>query len=302
MALTACGSGGPSTVTKTGAATHAKASSSSKASSTTTKTTSSTSTTTTSATPTTNSGQVSAATAKATSARIKKLTAYLGQGGVSIEAVDLSTGALYRYGVTGPVMHTGSIVKLFILETVLLRHQHAGTVLTQNERALATRMIENSDNNAATALWNSVGGSSGLVAASADLGVKHTIPHPGGEWGLTATNAPDYIALLRNLVSARALSSASRAYILNLMANIEADQRWGVSAAADAGTTVRLKNGWLDSSSDGGRWLVNSVGVITSSGDKVLVAVMTQHGHSFAGGISLVQTLAKLAVHTVTPR
>jgi beta-lactamase class A len=218
---------------------------------------------------------------------------------VSIEAVDLTTGATYRYGATSG-MRTGSIVKLYILETVLLRHQKAGTKLGEEERELATRMIENSDNDAATALWNEIGGSAGLRKAAAELGVRNTVFDPEGRWGLTQTDAPDFIALLRNLTSARALNTASRKYILELMEDVEPDQRWGVSAAADKGSTVRLKNGWLATDHDHDLWLVNSVGVITAHGDKVIVAVMTQHGSSFTGGISLVQKLAKLSVDAVT--
>lgn len=218
---------------------------------------------------------------------------------MSIEAVNLHTGANYRYGATGG-MRTGSIVKLYILETLLLHHQKAGTSLTGNERALATRMIENSDNDAASDLWNEIGGADGLRDAAGALGVKNTVPDPNGMWGLTKTDAPDYIALLRNLTSDRALTSSSRKYILALMSQVESDQRWGVSAAADDDTTVRLKNGWLATAHDHGRWLVNSVGVITAHGDKVIVAVMTQHGSSFDGGIALVEKLAKLSVDAVT--
>lgn len=236
---------------------------------------------------------------KKTSASIKALSSYLGKGGVSIEAVDLDTGATYRYGATGG-MRTGSIVKLYILETLLLLHQKAGTKLGEEDRERATRMIENSDNDAATALYNEIGGGNGLRKSAAQLGVRNTVPDSTGHWGLTQTNAPDYVALLRNLTSARALNSASRTYILELMEDVESDQRWGVSAAADKGSTVRLKNGWLTTDSDHDLWLVNSVGVITAHGDKVIVAVMTQHGSSFTGGISLVQKLAKLSVGAVT--
>ena len=251
---------------------------------------------TTSAHTTAPPGQPSA---NKTSDSIRKLTSYLGHGGVSIEAVDLHTGATYRYGATGG-MRTGSIVKLYILETLLLKRQRAGTELSEDERELATRMIENSDNDAASDLWEEIGGGDGLRDAADALGVRNTQPDPDGYFGLTKTDAPDYIALLRNLTSARALNSSSRKYILGLMAKVEPDQRWGVSAAADPDTTVRLKNGWLSTAHDHGRWLVNSVGVITAAGDKVIVAVMTQHGSSFDGGINLVEKLAKLSVEAVT--
>jgi beta-lactamase class A len=299
--VSACGSGAKSPAAKTSGTASAKTAATKTASAKTPSTVAATKgpSTRSSTLPPDKPGQVSAATTTKTSASIKRLSSYLGHGGVSIEAVDLDTGATYRYGATSG-MRTGSIVKLYILETVMLRHQKAGTKLSSNERALATRMIENSDNNAATALWNEIGGASGLRKAAAQLGVKNTVPGPNGMWGLTQTDAPDYIALLRNLTSDRALSSASRGYILDLMEDVEADQRWGVSAAADKGSTVRLKNGWLATDHDHGRWLVNSVGVITAHGDKVIVAVMTQHGSSFTGGISLVQKLAKLSVGAVT--
>lgn len=306
LTVSACGSGSKSAA-KTSATTSAAAKTTSSPAKTTSTGTSAKTTAPSTSPPTTSTtseppdppGQVSTATATKTSASIKNLSSYLGQGGVSIEAVNLETGATYRYGATGG-MRTGSIVKLYILETVMLRHQKAGTKLSSNERALATRMIENSDNNAATALWNEIGKGSGLRTAAAELGVKNTVPGADGTWGLTQTNAPDYISLLRNLTSDRALNAPSRKYILDLMEDVEADQRWGVSAAADKGTTVRLKNGWLATAHDHGRWLVNSVGVITARGDKVIVAVMTQHGSSFNGGISLVQKLAKLSVGAVT--
>ena len=57
------------------------------------------------------------------------------------------------------------------------------------------------------------------------------------------------------------------------MADVEADQRWGVSAAADKDTDVDNKNGWLsidDSNgpgeTDDGRWAVTSVGIIRVHG------------------------------------
>ena len=236
---------------------------------------------------------------KATSASIARLTSRLGRGGVSIEAVDLHTGATYGYGAAGG-MRTGSIVKLYILETLLLQHQRAGAELRENDRELATTMIENSDNDAAGDLWEEIGEADGLRAAAKALGVRNTRPDPDGYFGLTRTNAPDCIALLRNLTSDRALNSSSRKYILALMSKVEPDQRWGVSAAADRGTTVRVKNGWLSSANDHGRWLVNSVGVITADGDEVIVAVLSQHGTSFDRGVSLVQELAELSVKAVT--
>jgi hypothetical protein len=234
-----------------------------------------------------------------TETSIKSLTSYLGSGGVSIKAVDLHDGVTWAYGASGG-MRTGSIVKLIILETLLLQHQKAHTTLSSAQRALATRMIENSDNSAASALWNTIGATSGATRTLGTLGVHDTVLGTDGYWGLTQTCATDYIALLHNLIGSSALTPASRSYTLNLMSHIEADQDWGVSAAADPGTTVRLKNGWLGTQTDHGRWLVNSVGIVTVHGQRVLIAVLTQHGHSFQQGIDLVEKLAKLTANLVT--
>ncbi len=243
-------------------------------------------------------GSSSDAAATAAAAQLRDLSAALGPGGVSVEALRTDNGATFRYGATGG-MATGSIAKLYILEALLLQHQDDGTPLSDGDRDTATRMIENSDNAAADDLYGDVGTVAGLNKAAGRLGVKNTQPGEDYLWGFTETCAADYIALLRDLIAPSALSRSSRLFALGLMSNIESDQRWGVSAAADPHTTVQLKNGWLPSDPDDGRWLVNSVGVVTVNGHQVLLAVLTQHGPSFDGGIKLVERIAKIAAEVV---
>ena len=93
----------------------------------------------------------------------------------------------------------------------------------------------------------------------------------------------DCITLLKNLVKPGRLSASARSYALNLMEQVEADQRWGVGVDADAGTDFANKNGWLSidnnngpGENDNGLWAVNSVGVIRINGQQVLMAVMTK--------------------------
>ena len=244
------------------------------------------------------SGPVTDPTATAAAAQIRGLTADLGAGGVSVEALRTDDATTFRYGAQGG-MATGSIAKLYILEALLLQHQDAGTQLSDAERDTAARMIENSDNAAADELYSDVGTVAGLNKVASRLGVNNTQPGEDFLWGFTETCAADYIALLRDLIAPSALSRSSRLFALDLMSNIESDQRWGVSAAADPHTTVRLKNGWLPSDPDNGRWLVNSVGVVTVHGHQVLLAVLTQHGDSFEDGIDLVERIAKIAAGVV---
>lgn len=41
------------------------------------------------------------------------------------------------------------------------------------------------------------------------------------------------------------IDADDRSYILNLMANVDPSQNWGVGTGIDSDATVELKNGWL---------------------------------------------------------
>jgi len=160
-------------------------------------------------------------------------------------------------------------------------------------------MIEDSDNAAASALWDAVGGGPGLEAGNAVLGLKQTVPGPGGYWGLTTTTVTDQLRLLADLTSARSpLSTAARGYELSLMHNVEAGQNWGVTAAASAGTRPAVKNGWLPVGPRG-LWVINSIGVISHTGQHLAIAVLSDGNPSHSAGISLVQAAATAAVSAV---
>jgi beta-lactamase class A len=237
-------------------------------------------------------------------ATMRRLSAQLPAGGVSVGVVDTNTGARYSFGATGG-MRTGSVYKLLVLETLLLQHQDEGTQLDDGEMSLAAPMIESSDNKAAYQLFLDIGGNDGLRTGAHRLGMTHTIPGQADP-ALTTSSAADGLTLVKNLVSQHPLSQYSRSVALGLLHNLESDQRWGVGAVADRGTTFANKNGWLqvDNSNgpdedDDSRWLVNSVGIVTVHRQQVLMAVFTQHGDSLDDGIDLVESLAKVLAPAV---
>ncbi|MYR44726.1 serine hydrolase [Streptomyces sp. SID5910] len=219
---------------------------------------------------------------------------------VSVAVLDLESGEGAMYG-TG-VFETASIVKVDILAALLLRAQDAGRALTGEEKAYAVDMIENSDNDSASALWRAIGAAEGLDAANERLGLTATEGGDGPLWGLTRTTAADQIALLRQVFEAEgsALDEASRTYLRDLMGRIAADQRWGVSAAADGTDGAwALKNGWLRRSTTG-LWVINSIGRITSGGHDRLVAVLSRGTATQAEGVSLTEAAARAAVSVFT--
>jgi beta-lactamase class A len=190
-------------------------------------------------------------------------------------------------------MHTASIVKADILETLL--HRTAGH-LGANQKELARRMIEVSDNDAASALWREVRGHAGLDRYDAALGLHHTTPAADGRWGLTTTSAADQVAVVRELLTPSALlSTASRRYERKLMRRVRSDQRWGISGGVPDGVAVGNKNGWLPVRGDDYRWVVNSIGWVKGEGRSYVIAVLTAHEESEGYGIATIQHIAHLA-------
>lgn len=216
---------------------------------------------------------------------------------VSVAVLDVDSGESAAYG--DGAFDTASIVKVDILAVLLLRAQDEGRRLTAAEKAYATKMIENSDNASASALWDVIGRADGLDAANKRFGLTGTEGGDGALWGLTRTTAADQLTLLGQVFGEDSkLTAASRSYLRGLMGRIEADQQWGVSAAAD-GTAWALKNGWLPRSTTG-LWDVNSIGRVTAGGRTFLVAVLSDGNSTQAKGISLVEAAARAAVAVFT--
>ncbi|MFD6531067.1 serine hydrolase [Streptomyces sp. NPDC060184] len=220
-----------------------------------------------------------------------------GDARLSVAVLDTESGASGAYESTaGQTFDTASIVKVDILAALLLAAQDEGRELTASERASAATMIENSDNASATRLLQVVGGESALDAANERLGLTGTTASHA--WGLSQTDAADQVRLLEAVFAPSAgtadspLSATSRAYVQELMGRVEADQRWGVSAA---GGDALLKNGWMPRTTTG-LWDINSVGRVESDGRTYLVAVLSDGHATQQAGITLVEAAAKAAV------
>ena len=220
-------------------------------------------------------------------------------GAVSVAVTDLGTGQTLTYGAAGHGFATASIVKVDILSTLLLQAQDQDTTLTASQESLATTMIENSDNDSATALWNEIGQEGGLNAANKRFGLTSTSGGTEGNWGLTSTTSADQLRLLRQVFTSDSLlSSRSRDYIQGLLNQVESDQRWGVSAAA-SGSDYAVKNGWLPRSATG-LWVINSIGRVERNGQELLIAVVSDGNLSESSGISLVQSVAQAAAGSLS--
>ena len=214
-------------------------------------------------------------------------------GYIAIRVEDARTGVECRYN-EGHLSHSASVVKATILAALLYWRQHTHTSLTSTEKREATLMIEYSDNNAATFLWNDVGHTrlNQFIKAAA---MTETQLNSGGYWGLSEITARDELQLTRLLTEHNSvLTDSSRAYELNLMNHVVPYERWGVPAGAPSGLTVYVKNGWLN---DPVLWVINSIGAIEGHGRDYKMAILTYGNPGEQYGINTVQAIAEAANH-----
>jgi hypothetical protein len=200
-------------------------------------------------------------------------------------------GRLYAFrGDRG--YETASVVKVLVLACLLLTAQDRGEALTAAERERAGRMIRTSDNEATTALFARLGGAPGLQAGAGRLGLAGTVADAA--WGFTRTTVVDQVRLLDLLVAPDGpLSRASRDYAALLLGSVAADQAWGVPSVAAPGERTLVKNGWTTRSTEGHRWIVNTVGRVAGPGTDVSIAVLSHHHPALPAGIAAVEEIAR---------
>jgi beta-lactamase class A len=213
----------------------------------------------------------------------------------SLSVRDLTAGTSYTYHPAIRVA-TASIIKVEFLIGLLLKAQKQGRGLTTAEKDLAQPMIHVSSNEAATSIFNEIGGYSGFNAVSRKLGLKNTTPGSGG-WGTTTTSAQDQIKVLNALTSSHSpLTAASRRYALGLMDNVASDENWGVSAASGPGETFAVKVGLLSRTVDDDTWIVNCIGRVVNGGHTFVIAALSDHNSVMQGGEDRIEDASKLAV------
>lgn len=215
-------------------------------------------------------------------------------GQAAVAGVNLATGTAVSHRDSSRFT-SASIVKVSIVISLLLLD--ADDELPESSlRPGIRQMITSSDNTAADVLWTRIGGDRGYNRAMDRLGLTDTIAGTGGYWGSTRTSARDQLRVLRALVREDGpLSAARRDYVLDLMRAVAPEQAWGVSAATGRDGTA-LKNGWLPSRADNGRWVINSIGHLRlDTGEPALLAVLCSGSPSMSAGITTVEHLARAA-------
>jgi beta-lactamase class A len=195
---------------------------------------------------------------------------------------------------------SASVVKVTILSALLRKVQQEHRGLTAAQRALATKMIEVSDNDAASDLWDETGRTA-LQHFLNLAGMNETQLGPGGYWGLTQITAHDELTLLQLLTRTNSiLTTARRDYVLGLMAKVVSYERWGVPAGAPTDVAVHVKNGWLPQPTHG--WRINSIGSFSGAGHNYMIVVLSMDNPTMAYGVDTVQDVAEVINRGISPR
>ena len=166
-------------------------------------------------------------------------------------------------------------------------------------RQLATEMIEDSDNDAAQALYVQIGQLPGIAAFNELVGLTGTTAN--WAWGYTDTTSLDQTRLVRLFaLPNRILDTASRSFGLSLMDHVEPAQAWGVSSGPSSVARVALKNGWYPTGPSD--WQVNSIGWIDGGGRDYVLAVLTKDNATFGVGVATIATLSTMVWQHLGPR
>ena len=217
-------------------------------------------------------------------------------GSQSASVYDRVTGLSCSYNGSKH-FDSASIVKAIILGALMRWHQETKTSLSSWERYEATLMIEQSDNDAATDLWDELGMTRlQHLLNLADMG--ETQLGQDGEWGLTQVTAHDEMLLLKLLTASNSvLDASSRSYELSLMAHVTSSEAWGVTAGTPSDVTWHVKNGWLP---DATGWHINSIGAFAGPGKDYMMAVLSVNADSDDGeqyGINTIEGIARRVQH-----
>jgi Beta-lactamase enzyme family len=162
---------------------------------------------------------------------------------------------------------TESMVKIWLAVDFLASH---ASPLAADDEGRLTRMIRNSDDRAAQALYLRLGGDESIRRMIRTCDLHETRIHPDW-WSKTTMSAGDATLLGRCVARGPGVSEPWRAKVLELMRSVDPGDAFGIAEApALAGERVAVKNGWTR---HGTWWAVNCLAIW----DHWVLAVMVHY-------------------------
>ena len=182
------------------------------------------------------------------------------------------------------VHNSASVVKVLFMIALLREPGVRHDDLTASERALLEPMIQRSDNQTATAVYNRVG-EPALYELAHDIGLDHFTTQP--TWGLTTITAGSQARFFSRIQEY--IPKRHRAYAMHLLANIVPSQRWGIPPVAPGHWKLYFKGGWSGAPS----WRVNQVMLLRRPPRHFALAILTREQPSKAYGEESIEGVAR---------
>jgi hypothetical protein len=210
-------------------------------------------------------------------------------GDVGIAVLDSEGDLLLGTGSEQPFV-LASVAKVYILAAYLDQVHGEDRRLTDEDVYLLQAMIRYSDNDSASTLWNRIGEEAGLAAFLGAKGIDVVTTTEEGAWGTLNASARQVGELLWQLAYGDMLDPESRQVALSLLADVEEEQAWGISAGAKRSEAkVFLKNGWYPEEEG---WRVNSAGLVETAADRYVLVVLVYPASGMEEGVRLIESIA----------
>lgn len=206
---------------------------------------------------------------------------------VGVEVYDVDNGVYFSYNGNNSFLAASSI-KVPIMLSVLDMVEKDNRSLTASETSNMKAMIEYSNNDSTTALFDEIGGVSGLNKYLNDIGVSGI--STAKAWGDSTITPQSMVSILTKLYQGNILNYSDRTFALSLMEDVEEGEQIGVGDTAPSYATVAMKDGWVTDNNN--LWVVNSSGIVTSKYGTIIISIYTDNQDTLEDGQELVQTIA----------
>ena len=182
------------------------------------------------------------------------------------------------------VVHSASVIKAMFMVAYLNREGVRDHALSSRRRALLSRMIRRSDNNAATTIRNIVGDAAIVrLARHAHMTRFAVVPI----WGLSHITARDQTRLFLKIETF--IPMRHRATAMTLLRTIVPEQRWGIARARPSHWKLYFKGGW-----GSGTGLVDhQVAQLRRDRLRVSLAILTTNNPNHAYGKATLEGVAR---------
>lgn len=193
-----------------------------------------------------------------------------GRAGVIAFAVRTERSAPGRRRLVGRLLDrtfsSASVVKAMMLVAYLREPGVGSRGLRLDERRLLRPMIVQSDNDAASAVFNRIG-SDALLRLARRVGMGRFTTSPF--WGFSQITARDQTRFFLGID--RLIPRRHRHWAMTLLRDIVPSQRWGLARAVPRGWTLYFKGGW----GSGSGAVDHQIGLLRRGSQRVAVAVLT---------------------------